>query len=259
MLLAALPLQDPRTPAYSPAWRAGFVCIVLPSVMSGPSSGTAPPRAAPRPPQVMYDASGVRLHAGKQASVLNMIITELPPDHPVSNSAGTLKDTLGHTPLQVCGGVWWGWWRWCVRAWVGGRGGRAGVPACLPARYRLLGCSRAASSDGVVDAAAFQIGWHCCGRVQWRLRLRKHVGALWLPTAGGRGGRGGSAHRLPCCVALPLTAPDPSCLVATVVISNEAGPKLDCVATVRASANLSITHGVELTAGPSCSHSLQAP
>lgn len=36
----------------------------------------------------MYDASGVRLHAGKQASVLNMIITELPPDHPVSNSAG---------------------------------------------------------------------------------------------------------------------------------------------------------------------------
>lgn len=54
---------------------------------------------------VMYDASGVRLHAGKQASVLNMIITELPPDHPVSNSAGTLKDTLGHTPLQVAVGA----------------------------------------------------------------------------------------------------------------------------------------------------------
>lgn len=101
----------------------------------------------------MYDASGVRLHAGKQASVLNMIITELPPDHPVSNSAGawpspqaliafhchchaalhsavdqlgassavpccsrpvtcslprlvgTLKDTLGHTPLQVAVGA----------------------------------------------------------------------------------------------------------------------------------------------------------
>lgn len=51
--------------------------------------------------QVMYDASGVRLHAGKQASVLNMIITELPPDHPVSSSTGQLKDTLGHTPLQV--------------------------------------------------------------------------------------------------------------------------------------------------------------
>lgn len=60
---------------------------------------------SPRTPQVMYDASGVRLHAGKQASVLNQIITELPPDHPVSNSAGTLKDTLGHTPLQVAVGA----------------------------------------------------------------------------------------------------------------------------------------------------------
>ena len=49
----------------------------------------------------MYDASGVRLHAGKQASVLNMIITELPPDHPVSDTR-PLRDTLGHTPLQVC-------------------------------------------------------------------------------------------------------------------------------------------------------------
>jgi acid phosphatase family membrane protein YuiD len=50
---------------------------------------------------VMYDATGVRLHAGKQASVLNMIITELPPDHPVSSSTAQLKDTLGHTPVQV--------------------------------------------------------------------------------------------------------------------------------------------------------------
>lgn len=54
---------------------------------------------------VMYDATGVRLHAGKQASVLNMIITELPPDHPVSMGAGQLKDTLGHTPLQVLVGA----------------------------------------------------------------------------------------------------------------------------------------------------------
>ncbi|KAH7618904.1 hypothetical protein Ndes2526B_g05846 [Nannochloris sp. 'desiccata'] len=54
---------------------------------------------------VMYDATGVRLHAGKQASVLNMIITELPPDHPVSSSAGQLKEVLGHTPLQVAVGA----------------------------------------------------------------------------------------------------------------------------------------------------------
>ena len=48
----------------------------------------------------MYDASGVRLHAGRQASVLNMIITELPPDHPVSDTR-PLRDSLGHTPLQA--------------------------------------------------------------------------------------------------------------------------------------------------------------
>ena len=54
---------------------------------------------------VMYDATGVRLHAGKQASVLNMIITELPPDHPVSSNTVALKDTLGHTPVQVIMGA----------------------------------------------------------------------------------------------------------------------------------------------------------
>lgn len=54
---------------------------------------------------VMYDATGVRLHAGKQASVLNMIITELPPDHPVASTTMQLKDTLGHTPLQVAVGA----------------------------------------------------------------------------------------------------------------------------------------------------------
>lgn len=53
----------------------------------------------------MYDATGVRLHAGKQASVLNMIITELPPDHPVSSQGGQLKEVLGHTPLQVAVGA----------------------------------------------------------------------------------------------------------------------------------------------------------
>ncbi|KAJ8764035.1 hypothetical protein K2173_004924 [Erythroxylum novogranatense] len=39
---------------------------------------------------VMYDASGVRLHA--------VAICELPPEHPVSNIR-PLRDSLGHTPL----------------------------------------------------------------------------------------------------------------------------------------------------------------
>lgn len=53
---------------------------------------------------VMYDATGVRLHAGKQATVLNLIIAELPPGHPVQDTA-RLRDTLGHTPIQVLVGA----------------------------------------------------------------------------------------------------------------------------------------------------------
>lgn len=49
---------------------------------------------------VMYDATGVRLHAGRQATVLNIIIAEMPPDHPVQDT-GRLRDSLGHTPVQV--------------------------------------------------------------------------------------------------------------------------------------------------------------
>lgn len=52
---------------------------------------------------VMYDATGVRLHAGRQAELLNQIVCELPPEHPVSN-VRPLRDSLGHTPLQVAAG-----------------------------------------------------------------------------------------------------------------------------------------------------------
>eukprot|EP01025_Chloroclados_australasicus_P005296 TRINITY_DN11539_c0_g2_i2.p4 TRINITY_DN11539_c0_g2~~TRINITY_DN11539_c0_g2_i2.p4 ORF type:complete len:175 (-),score=19.73 TRINITY_DN11539_c0_g2_i2:685-1209(-) len=51
---------------------------------------------------VMYDACGIRLQAGKHASILNLIVSELPPEHPVSEqSKQPFKDKLGHTPLQV--------------------------------------------------------------------------------------------------------------------------------------------------------------
>ncbi|KAH7544426.1 hypothetical protein JRO89_XS15G0165100 [Xanthoceras sorbifolium] len=53
---------------------------------------------------VMYDATGVRLHAGRQAELLNQIVCELPPEHPVSN-VRPLRDSLGHTPLQVSAGA----------------------------------------------------------------------------------------------------------------------------------------------------------
>ncbi|GBF87919.1 phosphatidic acid phosphatase-related protein [Raphidocelis subcapitata] len=52
---------------------------------------------------VMYDAAGVRRHAGKQAEVLNQVIDELLDGHPVSDVR--LKEVLGHTPLQVGAGA----------------------------------------------------------------------------------------------------------------------------------------------------------
>ncbi|KAK3040816.1 hypothetical protein RJ639_029160, partial [Escallonia herrerae] len=48
---------------------------------------------------VMYDATGVRLQAGRQAEVLNQIVYELPAEHPLAESR-PLRELLGHTPPQ---------------------------------------------------------------------------------------------------------------------------------------------------------------
>ncbi|KAL8520122.1 hypothetical protein ACS0TY_010882 [Phlomoides rotata] len=53
---------------------------------------------------VMYDATGVRLHAGRQAEVLNQILYELPAEHPLAEST-PLRELLGHTPTQVAAGA----------------------------------------------------------------------------------------------------------------------------------------------------------
>jgi acid phosphatase family membrane protein YuiD len=51
----------------------------------------------------MYDATGVRLHAGRQAEVLNQIVYELPAEHPLAETR-PLRELLGHTPPQVIAG-----------------------------------------------------------------------------------------------------------------------------------------------------------
>jgi acid phosphatase family membrane protein YuiD len=53
---------------------------------------------------VMYDAAGVRQAAGKQARILNQMIDELFNEHAQFNEA-RLKELLGHTPVQVIGGL----------------------------------------------------------------------------------------------------------------------------------------------------------
>ena len=56
---------------------------------------------------VIYDASGVRLEAGRQARILNQIVEYFTQQNiPVTlGSPGhTLKELLGHTPFEVFGG-----------------------------------------------------------------------------------------------------------------------------------------------------------
>lgn len=55
---------------------------------------------------VMYDATGLRRAAGKQAAVLNKIVDELAHDHSLKEER--LKELLGHTPLEVIGGAIYG-------------------------------------------------------------------------------------------------------------------------------------------------------
>lgn len=56
---------------------------------------------------VIYDAMGVRRAAGEHAKVINKIVSVHNGDDDDSNDidAGELKESLGHTPLEVLGGV----------------------------------------------------------------------------------------------------------------------------------------------------------
>lgn len=55
---------------------------------------------------VIYDATGIRRQAGKQAKVINQMIEDLAHGHPLREQE--LKEVLGHTPLEVLGGVVFG-------------------------------------------------------------------------------------------------------------------------------------------------------
>ena len=55
---------------------------------------------------VTYDAAGVRRQAGFHAQQINMLVTELLSGHPISEKR--LKEMLGHTPVEVFGGVIFG-------------------------------------------------------------------------------------------------------------------------------------------------------
>ena len=52
---------------------------------------------------VAYDASGVRRQAGMHAERINVLFEELLQGHMWDENE--LKEVLGHTPLEVVGGV----------------------------------------------------------------------------------------------------------------------------------------------------------
>jgi acid phosphatase family membrane protein YuiD len=66
---------------------------------------------------VIYDATGIRRQAGKHAEIINQMITDLTTGHPLKEE--TLREVLGHTPLQAFMGTLLGitcaqitWWLW---------------------------------------------------------------------------------------------------------------------------------------------------
>jgi uncharacterized protein len=52
---------------------------------------------------VMYDAAGVRRHAGRHARAINRIVQELKTENPLRNIR--LKELIGHSPLEVLAGA----------------------------------------------------------------------------------------------------------------------------------------------------------
>ena len=52
---------------------------------------------------VTYDAAGVRRQAGIHAQRINVLFDELLHGHPISDK--DLREVLGHTPLEVAGGI----------------------------------------------------------------------------------------------------------------------------------------------------------
>lgn len=83
-----------------PSSHAAMVCSLVSAIAyrSGPRSDVFA-LAAIFALVVMYDASGVRQAAGKQAKVLNQILRELFTGQPVSEEE--LKELIGHSPTEV--------------------------------------------------------------------------------------------------------------------------------------------------------------
>ena len=70
---------------------------------------------------VVYDATGIRRQAGMHAALINAMIRDLASGHPLKQEQ--LREVLGHTPMEVVGGLFLG--IVIAQIWVSGiRSGR---------------------------------------------------------------------------------------------------------------------------------------
>ncbi len=52
---------------------------------------------------VIYDATGIRRQAGKHAEMINAMVNDMAAGNPLKQEQ--LREVLGHTPLEVLGGI----------------------------------------------------------------------------------------------------------------------------------------------------------
>ncbi len=76
---------------------------------------------------VMYDATGVRRHAGMQAKVVNQLVEDFTRlllelrqlnEKPSQKSRVKLKEILGHQPIEVFAGFWFGIFVALIMYWI---------------------------------------------------------------------------------------------------------------------------------------------
>lgn len=57
---------------------------------------------------IMFDAAGIRRHAGIHASIINRFLKKMPDLHGEVHPVKELKELLGHRPIEVFVGALWG-------------------------------------------------------------------------------------------------------------------------------------------------------
>lgn len=92
-----------------PSSHAATVCALATSVALAEGIGSIPFAIASLFAIVtMYDAAGIRRHAGTHAHILNRLLHKYPELRPSEEVKDNLKEMLGHRPIEVLAGAMFG-------------------------------------------------------------------------------------------------------------------------------------------------------